>query len=555
MNPRVTASSGSVWPRRAVLSLSAAAGLGTVSGVTGCSSDGSSGAQRGVRKKLNNPSDNFHSKGFPIVDKPITIHFMTGKRVVTADDYNKVAVWKKYQKKTNIKVEWGLVPDESLEEKRNLDLSSGDYPEALHKQGLTNLDIGKYANQDVFIRLNDLIDKYMPNLQKAMDDYPTVRKGMTFPDGGMYGMPSIRAPETPPMRISFMLWVRKDWLDKLDMDVPKTTDEYYRYLKAVKDKQPNGKSKAIGYIDRVEGSRLMYSLMGSFGIGNRGPGTLDAEPEDKNKVRYIPITDEYKALLEYLHRLYSDGLIAKNIFSIDQAKLKSAMAKGVYGSIADIAPGELFGGKATKFASLPALKGPDGEHAYINVHTPLLSIGNFVITDKVKHPAEIARWLDYFYSDEGTKLYHMGIKGVTYKSTKNGVEFTDKITDNPKGLTQVEAKKPYVTQSGGGYPGIIKADYFKGVETSPAATKAAKLLDSDVPEEIWPDFTYTQDEAEKLNSLSDDIDKYVDESRDKFMTGDKPLSDWKKYVDKIKQMGLDDYMEIQQAAYDRYRKG
>lgn len=301
----------------------------------------------------------------------------------------------------------------------------------------------------------------------------------------------------------------------------------------------------------------MYALMGSFGVGNRGStaGNLDADPEDPEKVRFYPIADGYKSLLEYIHKLYAEGLIAKNIFSIDQAKLRSGTAKGTYGSVADIAPGRMFGGEANKCVPVTALQGPEDERTDNNVEPTLTSIGQFVITDKVEHPAEIARWMDYFYSDAGTKLFHMGVSGVSYKDTRNGVEYVDEITDNPKGLTQTEAKKLYVTDAGGGFPGIVKEAYFKSAESAPEQAKAAKLVEPDAQKEIWPAFTYTQPEADKLDSLEDDIGKYVDESRDKFIKGDMPLSDWNKYVEKIKQMGLDDYMEIQQSAYDRYRKG
>lgn len=557
MIPTGSAECSQAWSRRGLLSLGAVTGVSAVTGgVAGCSGGGSSeGQQNEIKKKIDNPSDNFNAKGFPIVEKPVTIKFMTGKRVETAKDYNKVASWKHYEKKTNIRIDWGLVPDESLEEKRNLALNSGDYPEALYGQWLSNLDIGKYANQGVFVKLNELIKKYMPNLKSLMDHYPTVRKGMTFPDGGMYALPTFHDPDFLGMRIEFMLWVRGDWLDKLDMDVPMDTEQYYRYLKTVKTKKPGGK-QTTGYVDRIEGDRLRLALMGSFGVGNRGSsaGNLDADPNDKHKVRFYPIADGYKSLLEYLHRLYRDGLIAKNVFSIDQAKLRSGMAKGIYGSIADIAPGRMFGGKAENFVPVPALKGPHGEKTYNNVGASLTSIGQFVITDKVQHPAEIARWMDYFYSDAGTRLFHMGVENVSFKKSKDGVEYTKEITDNPKGLTQTEAKKPYVTDAGGGFPGIVKEEYFKSAESAPDQTKAAKLVEPDAQTNVWPSFTYTQDEAERLDSLSADIDKYVSESREKFISSDLKLSRWNSYVDKIKKMGLDDYLEIQQAALDRYRK-
>lgn len=542
--------------RRALLSTGAVAGLG---GLAGCSADGSSGADDKLKEKIDNPPDILNKTDFPIVDKPIKLQFMTGRDPKNAKDYNHVANWAKYQKMTNTRISWGLVPGNDVEEKRNLALSGDDYPEVFNSMAFGVRDIGKYGNQGTFIKLNDLIDNYAPNLKKLMEKYPEVRRGMTFPDGEIHGLPTIRDPDFLGLKIPTKLFIRGDWLDKFDMNVPATTDEYYRYLKAIKTKRPNGKSDSVGYGNRGGTgdpgiNLLIETLSGSFGVGNRGfaQGYLDVDPGSDHTVRFYRISDGYKALLEYLHKLYSQGLILKNIFSIDISKAWNAAAKGMYGSIIDQAPDPHFNAK--NFVPTPALKGPDGDHTYNQVSPSLTGLGGFVITEKCKHPLVAMRWMDYFYSDTGAKLFFMGVEGKSYKETKDGVEYLDKIRNPKDGKTTDEAKAPYVTYMGGRYAGLIKGDYFKGVETSKQSAEAANLLKPDMQKTIWPAFTYTQDESERLDSMADDIEKYVDESTDKFINGDLRVSDWDKYVNKIKEMGLDDYMEIQQAACDRYRK-
>lgn len=551
--------SNRTWSRRNILSYGSITGAtAVVGGLTGCSDNGSDQPDKDLKSKIDNPSDNLNKTGFPIVHDPITIQFMTASAPDTASNYNKVAIWKKYQKLTNIKIDWGLIPLDSEEEKRNLALSGDDYPEAFHSAGFEFRDVGKYGRQGIFIRLNELIDKYMPNLKKLMEDRQ-IKSGMTFPDGGIYGMPTIYDSDFLGLRFQNKLWARRDWLDKFDMDVPSTTQEYHDYLKAVKRRRPNGKGDTIAYSEYTldnDLAQLRMALMGAFGVGNRGATQeyLDAEPGDSQTVRFYRISDEYKSLVEYVHRLYQEGLIAKNVFSIDQAKFQNALTKGKFGSTVDLGGGGRYDGKAKELTPVPALKGPDGKNTYNYIAAPLRDVGGFVITDKNKHPVETARWMDYFYSNAGVELFFMGVEGESYKKTGHGVEYLDKITNNPQGLTKDEALKPYVTYFGAAYPGIVKEKYFKGAESSPESTGAAKLIEPNAQDEIWPNFTYTQDEAEQLDSLADDIEKYVDESWARFVTGATPLSDWEKYVDKVKQMGLDDYLEVQQAAYDRYRK-
>lgn len=542
---------GRSWSRRMVLSTGAAAGVGALAG---CSKGSSAASDDKIKGKVKNPPDNVNRHSFPIVDKSIKLKFMTGKWAANAKNYNNVANWKKYQKMTNVEIDWGLVPYDDREEKRNLALSGDDYPDAFHTMEFGARDVGKYGRQGTFVNLKPLIDDYMPNLKKLMEKNKEVGHGVVFPDGKIYGMPNILDPDFLAMRITQKLFVRQDWLDKFDLDTPTTTDEYYRYLKMVKKKKPNGKENAIGYSDVSEGELLRQALTGAFGVSNRGATQpyLDADPGNDEKVRFYRITEGYKALLEYLHKLYSEKLIAQNIFSTEEAKVTAAAAKGTYGSMVDFAPAAHFGAK--HFIPTPALKGPDGDDIYNAVNSSLVGVGNFVLTDKCKDPLATARWMDYFYSDEGTKLFHMGVEGKSYKETKDGVEYVDKIRHPKKGVTSDEAKVPYVTYMGGGYPGIVKQCLFKGLETSDQGIKAAKLLNGKAQKKIWPAFTFTQNESEQLDSLASDIEKYAKESTDKFISGKWPLSDWAKYVKNLKKMGLDDYMEIQQAAYHRYRK-
>ena len=50
------------------------------------------------------------------------------------------------------------------------------------------------------------------------------------------------------------------------------------------------------------------------------------------------------------------------------------------------------------------------------------------------------------------------------------------------------------------------------------------------------------------------IDTYVKQMEARFVTGQEPLSNWNKYVDQLKKMGVDRYVELYQAAYDRSKK-
>lgn len=123
-------------------------------------------------------------------------------------------------------------------------LVGGNLPDAFHTASFPATEILKYGEQGVFIKLNDLIDKYAPNLKKIMKENPEVKNAITFPNGNIYSFPTIISEDFTSMLLGPRPWINKEWLEKLGMKMPETIEEYYEYLKAVKEKDPNGNGKA-----------------------------------------------------------------------------------------------------------------------------------------------------------------------------------------------------------------------------------------------------------------------------------------------------------------------
>lgn len=501
--------------------------------------------------------DNVHKEGLPIVDDEISINFFAGEAEATNDDWNDVMIYNEYEEMTNINVDWKMVHEEGLEEQRNLALGSEKLPDAFHSANIPPEDLYKYGNQGVLLPLNDLIEDYAPNLQELFEEYPEIKDAITYPDGNIYALPTLDDPDFLSLRMSTMPWFREDWLDELDMDIPETTDEFYEYLKAVKESDMigDGDDEEIPFGAQSIGE-LVGWLKGSFGVGNRGTsaGFLDKDP-NKDKVRFYPITDEFKELLEYAHKLYDEELIEQNIFSLDHDQFYANGGEGLYGSVFLHDPETVFGGDDNdKYVGGKALEGPGGKHDYAQMRYPIAIPGSFAITSENDHPAATMRWADYFYGDEGKQLFFMGKEGETFENTDDGdYEFVDKIADNPDGLTLNQAVADYLTWPGGNYPSIVEEKYFKGAESSDKSLKTADQIEPDKIEEFWPSFTYTDEENKKLSGFGADIEKYVGEMQDKFIKGEESFDEWDNYVETIKEMGLDEYMEIQQDAYERYK--
>lgn len=534
---------------KACIPLSIAAAM-TAMLLAGCSNE----PQPGEAGADNSP--NVKPSGMPITDSKISLKMIAGKAPTTAPDWNQTMLWQEYEKLTNIHIDWEMIPNDNLTEKRNIMLAGGDYPDAFFTAQIPTADLLKYGSQGVFIKLNELIDQYAPNLKALLDQYPEVRKGLTMPDGNIYSFPMILDPEFTSVLAGGKMWIKKSWLDKLSLKEPETTEELYQVLKAFKEKDPNGNGQPDELPYQGVGlTPFINYIKGAWGLGNRGirNANVDVDPAT-NELRFIPADPKYKEMLQYVQKLYAEELIAKDIFTIQANQYYATGAKGVYGSTITTSPYTLM--KQTDYIGATAMQGPHGDRVWSAIGSALSSAGAFVITDRNPYPEATVRWIDYLYGDEGSKMFFMGFEGQSYEVTPSGeFAYTKEITENPNGLTFEQALVKYVVWPGGGYPNIVRQKFFKGAESQPEAVQAAERFAKHLPEEIWPAFNFTEQENDQMATLGADINNYVTEMQAKFVSGRASFDEWDQYIDTLKKMGLDQYMKKYKSAYERYKQG
>lgn len=508
-----------------------------------------------TEKASGNSAKNINETGMPIAKEKIELSGYAGK-LFASQDWNKLMLWEEYEKMTNIHINWKTVQTDSLKEKRNLELVSGEYSDLFFATAIPKADLIKYGQQGTFLKLNDLIDKYAPNFKKIMEQYPVVEKGITMPDGSIYGLPAIYDPEFKSLTMGTP-WINKEWLDKLGLKEPENLDEFYEVLKAFKEKDPNGNGKADEVPWSSHGGILgaIGYLKGSFGINNHGSSNayIDLEP-GTDKLRFTATSTAYKEMLEYLHKLYKEGLLDQEVFTHKSVDYPAIASKGHIGVLSSIDPETIFGLKG--YIGIPVLTGPDGQRLLTDMGSPLGNIGMFALTDKNKNPEATIRWVDHLYGEEGTKMFFMGFEGVTYEEKDGELVYTEEMTKNKDGLNLDQALSEYLTWPGGYYPGIVKEKYFKGAEGKPASVENAKKAEPYAlkQEDIWPAFNFSPSDQDELSVIATDINTYIDESIAKFITGKKSFSEWDSYVKTIEKMNLARYMEIYQAGYENYKK-
>ncbi|HOJ12100.1 MAG TPA: extracellular solute-binding protein, partial [Clostridiales bacterium] len=329
-------------------------------------------------------SEDLPTTGFPIVETPITLKIMARYRTGMAD-FKDMITWQEYEKLTNIKIDWIMIERASAGEKRNLALATGDLPDAFLKCNFSNSDLIKYGAEGTFIPLNDLIDKYAPNYQKAINDevnFPDAKRAVTRLDSNIYSFIYLIHNDSVAVKVGPNMYINKKWMDAVGKGMPTTTDEFYDVLKAFKTGDPNGNGQADEIPWYVTGVSGLDPLNGAWGLQNRGTrvGYIDFD-ENLKKVRFYPADPKYKEMLQFANKLYNEKLIDEEMFTANLADLLAKGSKNMIGAF--VAAGNQYVGPEHEndFVGLDyALKGPHGDQNW-NANPSALTTGSFVITN------------------------------------------------------------------------------------------------------------------------------------------------------------------------------
>ncbi|MGI6696147.1 MAG: extracellular solute-binding protein [Christensenellales bacterium] len=121
---------------------------------------------------------------FPIVDEKITLDVWCYQRATVEDLWtNRMTEW--YEEKTNIHINWIIVPQAEETTKLNLSIASGEYPD-IYLTYFSAAQANQLGTQGVLIPLNDLIEKHAYYTTKRLEANPEYKEWITAPNGNIY---------------------------------------------------------------------------------------------------------------------------------------------------------------------------------------------------------------------------------------------------------------------------------------------------------------------------------------------------------------------------------
>ncbi|UKA63436.1 ABC transporter substrate-binding protein [Arthrobacter sp. FW306-04-A] len=490
--------------------------------------------------------------GLPIVDKTLTLRF-SGTKAPLSPAYESMPLVQQWAKDTNIDVKWENLPDNVYKEKKNLILASGDLPDAFFNTGFSDTDISTYGTNGTLVPLEDLIDKYAPNLAKILKDRPDIKAAVTSSDGHIYSLPNVE--ELGLRAYPNFMSINKAWLDKLGLPVPQTIQEYHDALVAFKTKDPNGNGKndeiPLSFINNWWCADIsdLFAALGGL------PDNIDHRIVQNGKVIFTAAQDQYKTAVSELHKWYQEGLIDPESFSQDD---KAYLAKGksaaeTLGSYVWWETEEAVGaGRAKDYVVMPVLKGKDGKQIASVANGPDISRGAFAITRADKYPAATMRWVDGLYDPTMSAQTSWGPIGAALQKDDKGVL---QQIPAPAGTTAGERRQKVAP----GGPHIVTAEDFQSVVAPEPRAAARQQTIKDVfkphaGNDQYPNVLLSNDELQQLSTIETDVQTLVKEKRAKWIVSGGVDQEWDSYVAQLKSIGLDKMVKIYQDAYNRYKK-
>lgn len=494
----------------------------------------------------------FNETGYPIVNESVELNVMVAVGPMSGD-FNEMPVFKGLEEKTGIKINFEQVSPTAWAERKNLALASQDMPDIIIGGigGMSDSEVNKYSSQGIIVELNDYIERYAPNFNRLLEEKPDLDAVIRNPEGKIYGLPFYQ--ELVSERIPDNLFINRKWLDTLGLKMPETTEEYYEVLKAFKTQDPNGN----GIADEIpltyrSNQRLTgeLSLFGSFGVVDNDSHLMIKE----GKVLFSPSQEGYKEGIKYMNRLYMEGLIDPEVFTQDQSQYigKGQSEEEIVGSFIIFNDENYVGAQRAyeDYETLLPLKGPNGDQLW-NKYATGYDTNAFVITKNNKYPEASIRWADEFFTVETSMQAIQGEIGVNleYKDGK----YT--IMDAPEGSSLNEIRSKICPAS---YIfGMMTKEMIDNIQYKEDMTRKlerCERYEPYTPEEILPVLRLPQDKLERRASMFTDLTNYVAEMKAKWVTGEMDVENtWEDYLKTLQGMGVEEYVQIYQEAYDAYQ--
>lgn len=463
---------------------------------------------------------------------------------------------------TGINLEFDVLPSaDALQKVEILIQGGGDLPDVFMGFGFDDAALLNYGKQKAIIPLNEYYDNFAYYIKQGMEaaNNPTMLNQITSADGNIYTVPLYQ--EQLSNNVSGRLYINKAWLEALDLEMPTTTDEFAEVLKAFRDNDPNGNGEA-DEIPLVGGTgwnqNPVNNLMNAFVYNDFNQRYI----VEDDQVSFAFTTEGWKNGLAYARQLVDEKLLSTLSFTQDHAQLKSTLENADIGIVGAFTAGT-FGGlfnltssdRGWDFDLVQPLAGPDGTQ--FAAYFPNVPTDKFVITRNCENPEAAFKLADFMWKPEESVMSRFGEPEVDWRAPAEDEDAQTQYPDVHPEVSRINIltwgsvqNKAWRTLPPANLPYSVMDTEMKDPNLPDHSMNKAGYMDY-IPEEYVTKIVLAEDDMRDYADLNTTINTYVNESLARFATGDLDIeNDWDGYLAELEAMGLLQYQEIVQRAYN-----
>jgi len=488
---------------------------------------------------------------------------------------------------TGVKLNIIGVNSADLNQRMNLMLSAGDYPDMIIRKAMNRNTMNYYANQGIFISLDSYDPLSYPEIGAAFKDYPALNEVLRGADGKLYGLPGVDDC-LHCIYQSGRGWYYLPWVRDNNRKVPETLDEFTSYLRWVRDTDVNGNGNRSDEIPLAFSSGDTKNFILYFakaflpfveGSGFYGVALYDGKVTEQYRL------NEFRDALRYMRSLYDEGLIQRDSFSMTGDELL-ALAENPTPILATRF--SAWGGisySTERFVDyvfqLPPLAGPSGQRWASNKDPwSIVSVAG-VITDKAKDPDLVIALYDYLIRFDIARSSNHGPQGSSWDYPDPGTVGIDGLpatynffvpAGQPKEVNTFwgGSAAPYIANRAAQYGQQIVGmeDAVKWFATGDPQYRQEKFLGNgnfgemmffavsnaqkkwEIPQKYFvPPLALNDADTARLADITAVLEPYKEQAFAEFITGARDINNnaaWNAYLADLDRIGSKDLVTIVQ---------
>ena len=472
-------------------------------------------------------------------EKELTIAWLMNSNVIDTENTPTIQQSKEL---TNIKLKNVLSKSTTdWRQALNMLIATENTPDIMHMY--EHRMISQYIRQGVLKPLDELLDKYAPNIKKYFEENPYQRKALEWVDGKIYYIPCIADGG-----VSTGWFIRTDWLNKLGLSVPQNVEEYYNVLKAFKTQDPNGNGIAdeIPYFNRNAGVNYDMAITCLYPMW----GASHTMYEKDGRMVYGPYEPEYKEAVKNIAAWYKEGLIDPEIYTRGSNAREQLLGNNTGGSTYD------WFGTTAQFNqtqkdkivgfSIETIPPPAG---YITDKRETIKSMGWGISSKSENDVDAIRYMDFWFSKTGSLLANYGIEGETYDMIDSKPILKEEIINAETAV--VDKLNEYGAQLNMGY----KQDFeYERQWLSPEAIAGMDMYQNNnyIRNLSSRKIILTDGDRMRVNEIEGTVSDYVKEMQQKWILGTLDIdSSYDEYISTLKNMHVEEMIAIYQNLFDK----